>query len=143
MKKIAVFFLIVITIIVSISYMYLNYKISYNQVKQENNYFESYLDKEIHGTELATIINKAIDQNIQNNIEKDNKGFYIDNKTNSINIDIKILDNDKMYKMETFYKGKMKNFVQYYGEILFKCTKIDYHEKTGKVKFLLFEQLLN
>ncbi len=143
MKKIAVFFLIVITIIVSISYMYLNYKISYNQVKQENNYFESYLDKEIHGTELTTIINKAIDQNIQNNIEKDNKGFYIDNKTNSINIDIKILDNDKMYKMETFYKGEMKNFVQYYGEILFKCTKIDYHEKTGKVKFLLFEQLLN
>ena len=143
MKKIAVFFLIVITIIVSISYMYLNYKISYNQVKQENNYFESYLDKEIHGTELTTIINKAIDQNIQNNIEEDNKGFYIDNKTNSINIDIKILDNDKMYKMETFYKGEMKNFVQYYGEILFKCTKIDYHEKTGKVKFLLFEQLLN
>ena len=79
MKKIAVFFLIIIIVVVAISYLYLNYKINYNQVKQENNYFESYLDKEIYGTELTTIINKPIDKNTQNNVDKDKKVFYIDN----------------------------------------------------------------
>lgn len=141
MKKIAVFFLIIIIVVVAISYLYLNYKINYNQVKQENNYFESYLDKEIYGTELTTIINKAIDKNTQNNVDKDKKGFYIDNETNSINIDIKIRDNDKTYKMETFFVGEMKNFVQYYGDVKFKCEKIEYHKNTGKVKFVVFEQI--
>lgn len=140
MKKIAIFFLIIIAIIGSISYIYLNYRFNYNQVKQENSYFESYLDKEIYGTELTTIINKAIDKNIQNNIEKDKKGFYIDNQINSINIDIYISDNDKTYKMETFYMGEMKNFVQYYGQVKFKCEKIDYHNDTNRVKYILFKQ---
>ena len=140
MKKIAIFFLIIIAIIGSISYIYLNYRFKYNQVKQENSYFESYLDKEIYGTELTTIINKAIDKNIQNNIEKDKKGFYIDNQINSINIDIYISDNDKTYKMETFYMGEMKNFVQYYGQVKFKCEKIDYHNDTNRVKYILFKQ---
>ena len=141
MKKIAFFFLIVIVIVVFISYLYLNYRINYNQIKQENNYFESYLDKEIYGTELTTIINKAIDKNTQNNIEKDNKGFYIDNKINSINIDVKMLDNDKIYKMETFFNGKMKNFVQYYGDVKFKCQRIEYHKNTEKIRYIFFEQM--
>ena len=141
MKKIAVFFLIIIIVVVAIAYLYLNYKINYNQVKQENSYFESYLDKEIYGTELTTIINKAIDKNTQNNVDKDKKGFYIDNEINSINIDIKILDNDKTYKMETFFMGEMKNFVQYYGDVKFKCEKVEYHKNTGKVKYIIFKQI--
>ena len=50
-------------------------------------------------------------------------------------------DNDTTYDMETLYAGGMEKFVQYYNEIKFKCTKIDYHKSNGKVKYLFIEQI--
>lgn len=141
MKKIAIFFFIIIAIIVGMSYFYISYKIEYNQIKQENVQFDNYYNKEIYGTELTTIINKAIDKNTINEIEKDKKGFYLNNNENSIHIDIKISDNDTVYKMETLYQGEMKRFVEYYGQVKFKCTKVEYHNSTNKIKYLLFEQI--
>ena len=84
MKKLAVFFIIIIAIICSISYLYLNYVANYKTAKKENMKFEVYIDKEIKGSELTTVINKAIDNNEQNEITKDDKGKYIDNGKNSI-----------------------------------------------------------
>lgn len=141
MKKLAIFFLVVIIITVGISYMYLNYKTNYYEAKKENKQFESYYEKEIYGAELTTIINKAVDNNQNNEVQKDEKGKYIDNGTNSIKIDIKMLDNEKTYSMETLYGGGMDKFVQFYNEIKFKCTKLEYHESTNKVKYMLFEQI--
>ena len=43
--------------------------------------------------------------------------------------------------MEALYSGGMDKFVQYYGEIKFKCTKLEYHKTTSRVKYMLFEQL--
>lgn len=141
MKKIALFFLIIIVIVVGISYMYLNSKASYYQTKKSNMEFESYYNHEIMGTDLTTIINKAVDSNQNNNVFKDEKGKYINNDNNSINIDIKMLDVDETYSMETFFDGGMDKFVQHYGTIQFKCTQIEYHKKTNKVKYMLFEQI--
>lgn len=123
MKKIAIFFLILIVILVGISYMYLNYKANYYQAKKENKQFESYEGQEIYGTELTTIINKAVDSNENNQVSKDGKGKYINNDKDSIQIEIKMLDNDTSYWMETLYSGGMDKFVQYYSEIKFKCTR--------------------
>ncbi len=141
MKKIAIFFLIIIIIVVGISYMYLNYKANYNETKLKNVEFESYYNQEIYGGDLTTIINKAVDNNISNGVEKNNKGKYLDNQKNSINIDIKMLDNDKVYNMETLYGGGMNKFLQYYNQIRFKCTKIEYHKSTNRIKYMLFEQI--
>ncbi len=141
MKKIALFFLIIIVIVVGISYMYLNSKANYYQSKKANMEFESYYNHEIMGTDLTTIINKAVDNNQDNDVQKDEKGKYINNDNNSINIDIKMLDVDEIYTMETFFNGGMDKFVQYYGTIQFKCTQIEYHKKTNKVKYMLFEQI--
>lgn len=141
MKKLAIFFLIVIVVIVGISYIYLNYKANYYTAQRENKQFDSYHEQEIYGAELATIINKAMDNNQNHEIEKDNKGKYRNNDNNSIQIDIKMLDNEKTYTMETLYKGGMDKFVQYYNEIKFKCTNIEYHKVTNKVKYMLFEQI--
>ena len=142
MKKIAIFFLIIIIIIAGISYIYLNYKANFNQAKRENIQLESYYNQEIYGNELATRINKAIDNNKNNEVKKDNKGKYIDNEINSINIDIKMLDDDgTIYNMEKIYNGGTSKFVQYYSQIKFKCTKIEYHQKTNKIKYMLFEQI--
>lgn len=141
MKKLILFFLIVIIIIVGISYMYLNFKANYYTAQRENKQFESYIEQEIYGTELTTIINKAVDSNKNNEVQKNNKGEYINNENNSIQIDIKMLDNEKTYSMETLYAGGMNKFVQYYSQIKFKCTKLEYHQTTNKVKHMLFEQI--
>ena len=74
-------------------------------------------------------------------LSKDRKGKYIDNQKNSISIEIKMIDNDETYNMETLYAGGMDKFVKYYNEIQFKCTKLEYHKATHKVKYLLFEQI--
>ena len=141
MKKIAIFFLIIIIVIVGISYIYLNYKANYYEAKKENNQFESYYNQEFYGADVVTLINKAIDNNLTNSVEKDNKGKFIENNTNSIKIEIKMLDNDKTYDMETLYAGGMDKFIQYYNQIKFKCTKIEYHNMNGKIKYLFIEQI--
>lgn len=141
MKKIAVFFLIIIIIIVGMSYMYMNYKSNYYSAKKENEQFSSYYNKEFKGTVIATLVNKAYDNNLTGNVERNEKGKFIVNDTNSIKIDIKMLDTDKTYDMETLYSGGMDKFVKYYSQITFKCTKIEYHKSTGKVKYMLIEQV--
>lgn len=141
MKKIAIFFLVVIIIVAGVSYMYLNYKANYNAAMKENKQFSSYYNQEFYGADVATIVNKAYDSNLTGEVERDNKGKFIENDTNSIKIDLKMLDIDKTYDMETLYIGGMDTFVQYYNQIKFKCTKIEYHKSTGKVKYLLIEQI--
>lgn len=140
MKKIAIFFLVIIIVVSGISYLYLNYKANYENAKRENMQFESYYNQEVYGTQLATIINRAIDNNMKNEVEKDKKGKYINNDTNSININIKFTDDDNVYNMEKIYNNEIVNFVNYYGKIKFKCSNIEYHSSTNKVKYMLFEQ---
>lgn len=140
MKKLAIIFFIGIVIIVGIAYMYLNYKANYNETKKENNQFESYYEQEFYGADVVTLINKAYDSNLTSGVERDDNGVFIENETNSIKIDVKIIDNDTTYNMETLYKGGMDKFVENYSGIKFKCTQLDYHSN-GKVKYLLIEQI--
>lgn len=141
MKKIVIFLVIVLIIVATISYIYINYKFNYNIAQRENAQFESYYQQEIFGPDLATLINKAEDNNVKNEIKKDNKGIYIENNTNSIRIDIKFLDDDNIHTMEEISRSGTNTFMQYYNQIKFKCTKIEYHNSTGKVKYMLFEQM--
>ena len=141
MKKIMIFFLIIIIIICGISYLYLNYKAEYNISKKSNLEFEKYLNEEVYGIDLATVINRAVDNNEKNKVEKNNKSIYLNNNTNSISIEIKMKDNDTIYQMETIYNKGIQNFINYYGKIKFKCVEIKYHNSTNKVKYMLFEQI--
>lgn len=141
MKKIAFFFLIIIVIISTFTYLYLVYLDNYNKSQKENKKYESYINQEITGTELTTLINKVVDSNIQNNVQKDKKGKYIDNEENSINIDIKFIDNDITYNIEKIYSSGTNKFFQYYGDIKFKCSITEYHKKTNKIRYMLFEQV--
>lgn len=141
MKKLAMFFAIIILIICVIFGIYLNYKANYVVSKKANLKFENYLNQDIYGTELATVINRAIDNNKKNEVQINNKGIYLNNDENSISIEIKMIDDDSIYQMETFYNGGIQNFVNYYGNIKFRCMDIKYHNLTNKVKYLLFEQI--
>ena len=67
-------------------------------------------------------------------------GFYEDDGQDSIKISIKFKDSDKTYQMEALYNKQVSNFVKYYSNAQFKCSKIDYHSKTNKIKYLYFEE---
>lgn len=140
MKKTLIFILCLIIIIISVFCIkYQKYKTEHSEIVKENLEYEMYLNKEVLGTDLTTVINRAIDNNERNSVLKNEEGFYIENDTNSILIDIKMLDEDKTYKMETFYNNEMETFTQLYELIKFECTKINYN-KSGKVSYMLFEQ---
>ena len=141
MKKIAIFFLIVIVIISTITYIYLNYIANYRSAQKENRQFEAYQNREILGSELTTLINKAIDYNTQNEVAQDNKGNYIDNGKNSLNIEIKFTDNDVTYNIATIYKQGSELFLAYYRDITFKCVEVQYHKETNKISYMMFEQI--
>lgn len=113
------------------------------EIKNENAEYEKYRNKEIFGTEVASVINKAVNENIKNEVMQDEKGFYIANDTNSINIEIKLKNEEKLqtYKMETIQKVGTSGFVKNFNLILFKCTSIEYHNQTGRVSKIVFEQI--
>ena len=141
MKKILIVFLAIVIAVLSGLYGFFTYNKQENQIQKENAEFEKYYNTEIYGAELATIINKAINSNEDNNIEKDNKGKYIENDNTSIKIDVKIIDNNTVYDMETFYNNGIEKFVKNYNTIKFKCLKIEYHKQTGKIRYMYFEQI--
>ena len=138
-------FLIITAIILIIIFIVLGYifeaQAKQNEVISYNKQYESYLGKEIYGAEIATIINKVTEQNERNNVAKDENGYYINNETNSIKIDLKMITVEKTYPMELIYKNDVTKFVKNFNVILFKCTNIEYHKETGKVSKLIFEQI--
>lgn len=142
MKKTLLILLSIVIIIVSIiGVKYYLYMVEHNNIIKENAEYEKYKDQEIYGIDLATLMNKTANENEKNEIEKDENGIYIPNEENSIEIEIYIEDNETTYKMEAFYNAGTEQFVQYYGDIKFRCSKIEYHKNTGRIRYILFEQL--
>lgn len=143
MKKIFVCISIVIIAIALIGYRFVSYKNEQKIIQKENLEFDKYKDQEINGVDVASLINRAIDKNTKNEIEKDSDGNFIANDTNSIEIEVYMTDNETTYKMESFYNAGTEQFVQYYANINFKCSKVEYHKDTGRIKYMLFEQINN
>lgn len=112
--------------------------------KQANIEYEKYLDKDLYGTDVATILNKATNENKQNNVEKQDEK-YIDNNINSILIDLVMITNEKKektksYRMETIEKVGINEFIKNFNTAKFKITKMEYHKKTGKIKYIEISQ---
>ena len=140
MKKILIAIIAVIIIVAIVGVKYISYENDQSLIRQENKEFEQYQDKELNGLDVATVINKATDKNTKNNISKDENGYFIQNDENSIEVEIHMSDNDITYKMESIFNAGTEQFVQYYGSENFRCSKIEYHKKTGRIKYILFEQ---
>lgn len=144
MKKIIITFSIIaitLLIIVCVSLMQNNKNLQ--NIKQYNKQYEEYYGKVVYGTDVISLINKATNENIKNNIEKDEKGNFIENDINSIKIEIKLLSEGKLttYNMERLTKVGLEGFIKSFNLIQFKCTNINYHENTKRVKSLVFEQI--
>lgn len=144
MKKVLISLLIILTVVTIIVVIYIsNNNKNIIETKKINQEYEIYLNKEIFGTDVSTIINKVIDSNERNEIPKDEKGMYIQNDTNSIKVEIVMLDENTTttYQMETIQKVGMNRFIDNFNLINFRCSKIEYHNKTKLVSKIIFEQI--
>ena len=131
MKKYIITILILIAIVISsVLYAYNTYKKNVQDLKNYNNEFTKYENTEIAGTEIASILNKAVNNNEQNNVHNEN----------SIKIDIYIKDNDTTYSMEKIYNMGVEKFINSFSLETFKITETQYHNKTGKIKYIKLEQ---
>ena len=142
MKKtlISIFVILLIILLYVISFI-MNNQSEQNKILKQNKEYEYYLNKEIYGAEIATIINKVVDKNEQNKIPKNENGEYIDDGKQSIKVDLKMITIDKTYPMEVIYNNDITKFVQNFNLIMFKCTSIEYHKETGLISKITFEQI--
>ena len=135
-------FLIILTIfLIIISILFAKYtslKKKNIEIKKFNSEYEFYNRDNLKGIDITTVINKATDNNEKYNVKKDKEGYYIEDE-NSIKIDVKMILNGKTYPMERIQTIGLEGFTEYFGEITFNCTNIEYHEENGKISRITFE----
>lgn len=140
-KNLSVILGIFIIIIVILYLLYNNYTRSILQAKRTNQEFEIYAENQILGSSFMTLINKAIDKNEQNGIEKDDNNKYLPNDKNSVIVEVKFLESEETYRMESIATLGADKFIKNYSNMTFKCTKKEYHSKTKNISYMLFEQI--
>ena len=138
-KNVFTICLIFAIIIIVLFLKYQEVKKSQIETKKFNHTYEQYHTENLNGLDITTVINKAIDNNEKYEIEKDKDGIYISDDAYSIKIYITMIINGKTYSMEKINAVGMEAFVQNFGIIDFKCTDMQYHEKTGRVSQMTFE----
>lgn len=109
------------------------------KLENYNHQYEQYQDKLIYGTDVASLINQAVNSNEKNNVEKDENGYYIQNNSNSVKIFVKLQEEGENFPMERIFKIGITEFVKNFNIETFKCTQINYHEQTHKVSEIYFE----
>lgn len=140
-KNLSVILGIFIIIIVILYLLFSNYTRSIMQAKKINQEFENYTENTILGSSFMTLINKAIDKNEQNGVGKDDNNRYIKNDKNSIIIEVKFLESEEIYRMESIATLGADKFIKNYSNMTFKCIKKEYHSKTKNISYMLFEQI--
>ena len=106
-----------------------------------NKQYEIYLNNIVKGTEIATVINKATDNNEKYEIAKDEKNRYIQDNKYSIKISVKFVDSEKYYDMEAISGLGIEEFISNFSQLNFKCTEISYHKQTNRVSKLIFTEI--
>lgn len=128
-------------IILVLSLSIYNYQAMIARAKKANLEYESYTNNTILGSSLMTLINKVIDNNEKNDVEKDENNLYISNDTNSVIIEVKFIEAEQTFRMEAISKLGSEAFIKNYNTMSFKCMKKEYHEKTKNISYLYFEQV--
>ncbi len=103
--------------------------------------YEQYLNKQVYGTDVTSIMYKAIDNNEKHKIQKDENGMYINDGKYCIKVELNMITIEKTYQMEQMYKAGITEFVKNFNVIEFECTSIEYHKETGRVSKIVFTQV--
>ena len=106
--------------------------------------YEAYANgQKLYATDIATLINTAKENNIENNVPKSPAGLYLNDNATSVQI---IFDGNInavsgiVTGNYTVSNGTAEDFINNFKSIQFRCTNIDYHTETGRVKELHFEE---
>lgn len=144
-NKILLILIIFMCILLLAGYFVYNYRMNIAELQKTNKEYSAFYNAQMLGTELISLVNKTMDVNEKNNIQKDENGLYIENDTNSIKlyISFKYKDDYKTIEMEKIANAGIENFIKTYSTASFKCTNIGYHEKTKNVKELTFTETDN
>lgn len=140
-KTITILICIFLVIIISI---YTYYQSRQNEVASVNKFnyqYEQYFDKEIYGTEVATLINKAIDNNVKYDIAKSENDKYIEDEKYCLKIIIKFKDVNTMYDMESIDKAGIEGFIMNFSKSIFKITDYKYNKETNRIGKLVIEEI--
>ena len=142
MKKTLIIMLILfVAILAAMSITVVDLQQTGKQVKQFNQIFEEYKDKSLLGSEVASLINKAIDNNEKNQISKNDKGIYQEDGKYSVQIFVKLEKEGEYFTMERINALKITEFVKNFSLQDFKCTGIEYHKETKRVSKVYFESI--
>lgn len=142
MKKTLIIMLILfVAILAAVSITVVDLQQTGKQVKQFNQIFEEYKDKSLLGSEVASLINKAIDNNEKNQISKNDKGIYQEDGKYSVQILVKLEKEGEYFTMERINALKITEFVKNFSLQDFKCTGIEYHKETKRVSKVYFESI--
>lgn len=140
-KKIVILLILIFIILAIFVYNFYNYRIEKIKITQTNRVYEDFFNQQVLGTDLMSVINKATDSNEKNEVSKNEKGYYENNNKNSIQIEVKFQELEKLVSMEAISGQGYNQFVYNFGAASFKCTKIEYHQNTGNIKYMYFEQI--
>lgn len=135
--------LILIIILVAVIFFILNYKeyeINKIDLNNFNLTYEEFNKDNLNGLDVVTVMNQATSNNEKYEIPKDENGLYILDDEYSIEIYVTMVINNETYRMERLTTSETNsNFIRLFGEVKFRCAKITYHQKTGRVASMEFE----
>ncbi len=140
--KIIVIIAVILIIIVSIIFAnYAEYRNKRSKIESLNQEFLIYENSDVQVNVLITLMNRAIEMNKQNNIAQDEQKRFYENDENSIKIFLEIKSRGSVIPMEDLILGEKAGIgkVSYaFSDMSFQITNVEFHEKTGQVKKIIF-----
>ena len=135
--------IIICIVLVKIS----NVNIEMKEISNFNEQFEQYKGEKLYGTDVLTLINKAIDNNNKYGVERDKEGNFIDNNQKSVRIILTLLTTnskgeilESVHPMEALEKRGLNDFISSFDKTSFECTDIEYNS-LGRVSKIMLKQL--
>ncbi len=139
MKKSLICIIIILLVVGIVAFIqYKNFRQEKLEISKFNLNYEEYNKDNLNGLDITTVINRATSNNEKNFVEKDSEGLYNLDDENCIEIYVKMIINDTVYRMERINNLGINSFTEYFGEVRFKCTQVTYHEN-GKIATMTFE----
>jgi len=142
MKKTLLFILIALGItIIALAGILVNRKFAENEARKPNLEYEYILEKEMYGTDVVTIINKAMNSNKKYEIDKDENGNYINDNRYSIQVEVAFIGMEENFTMEKICMVGIEDFMRAFNVSKFKCTNKEYHEETKRLSKIVLQEI--
>ena len=148
MKRILLYILVIFIIIIAIVLVHVSDKNTQrNEISKFNVQFKQYIGQDMYGTDVLTIINKAIDSNENNKIARDENNYYVEDDSLSVKAYIILLSKndkgdieEKTFPMEQLEKAGLDGFVTNFNLTPFEFSNIEYNSQK-RVSKIIVKQL--